>query len=402
MKHLAVLSCAIALAACGGGGGDSTVTSTAPTTPPAAPAPAPAPAPANTAPVANAGTAQSVTAGSAVTLDGSASSDADKDALTYAWTLSAKPSGSAATLTGSTSAKPTFTADKEGSYTLSLVVSDGKASSTAATVAITATSAQTQATCAAWLATDPNPSGVRATPTAGNSQRTAFLAAGGKLVILGTRYYAVYIPSTFYTASAPSVVFELPGTGGYPEAGWNDWNASMAEKGHAFISLYWGGGTSEVVSDTQIYSDIKDILQTVGAACPIAAKSKWLMGFSVGSAYSFAVMIRDVADQKLFKGQLAISGAAISPLVAGRDLMHPTVEASRSNASAVQGIKSWMYCGEKDLDHGWSMCTEMPNGESFVSSHGGTATLYKDPNGTHNSLSSSATGRNQMFDYMAQ
>jgi len=47
----------------------------------------------NTAPVANAGLNQSVTVGSTVTLNGSASSDADHDPLTYAWTFTSKPAG---------------------------------------------------------------------------------------------------------------------------------------------------------------------------------------------------------------------------------------------------------------------------------------------------------------------
>jgi len=93
---------------------------------------------ANAAPVANAGVAQNVVAGTVVTLDGSASSDANGDALTYAWTLTAKPAGSTAALSSATSAKPTFTAGLAGTYVASLTVNDGKVNSNAATVSITA------------------------------------------------------------------------------------------------------------------------------------------------------------------------------------------------------------------------------------------------------------------------
>ena len=73
-----------------------------------------------------------------VTLDGSASSDANKDTLTYSWTLTGKPAGSAAVLSSSTAVKPSFTADLSGAYVASLVVSDGEANSGEATVNINA------------------------------------------------------------------------------------------------------------------------------------------------------------------------------------------------------------------------------------------------------------------------
>lgn len=261
--------------------------------------------------------------------------------------------------------------------------------------------AASESTCRNWLATDPNPSGVPSLTGPGGAQRTAFLADGGKLVLIGSRYYAVWIPQAFYSAKNPVVIFDLHGTGGYPEAEWNDWHSSLAQKGHAFVGLAWGGGTPSVETDTTIHGWFKSIASTLEANCPTAGARKWLMGFSVGSAYSFAVMIRDVADSKMFHGQLAVSGAAISPLNSGKDLMHSTVEAARANASAVKGIRAWMYCGEKDFDHTWSMCEEMPNGQDFVNTHGGTATLYRDPNGTHASLPSTEAARNAMFAYMA-
>jgi hypothetical protein len=92
---------------------------------------------ANVAPVANAGGAQSTYLGVLVQLDGSGSSDANGDALTYAWSVVSYPGFFAPALSGANTASPTFTPRDAGSYAFSLVVSDGRLSSAPSTVAIT-------------------------------------------------------------------------------------------------------------------------------------------------------------------------------------------------------------------------------------------------------------------------
>jgi hypothetical protein len=96
----------------------------------------------NSAPVANAGSAQSVSTAAVVTLNGTGSTDANGDTLTYRWTLTSKPTSSTAALSSATVASPTFTADLAGSYVASLVVNDSKVDSTnTSTVTITASAA---------------------------------------------------------------------------------------------------------------------------------------------------------------------------------------------------------------------------------------------------------------------
>jgi hypothetical protein len=90
----------------------------------------------NTPPVADAGTDQNVQVGSLVQLDGSQSSDADGDALTYTWSMESRPAGSAATLSSTSVVDPTFTADLQGDYVVELTVSDGKVSSDPASVVV--------------------------------------------------------------------------------------------------------------------------------------------------------------------------------------------------------------------------------------------------------------------------
>lgn len=92
---------------------------------------------ANSPPVANPGNDRTVPVGTAVTLDGSQSSDPDGDALTaYRWQLLQSPADSGVTLTGPDTPKPGFTVTKPGLYRFQLIVNDGYLDSVPAIVNI--------------------------------------------------------------------------------------------------------------------------------------------------------------------------------------------------------------------------------------------------------------------------
>jgi hypothetical protein len=115
---------ALLLVACGGGGGSGSSSSGGGT---------------NTLPVANAGASQTVSSGVTVTLNGTASSDADGTIASYAWTQTAGTP--TVTLTNGTTSQPTFAAPSvvaAATLTFSLVVTDNRgAASTPATVTVT-------------------------------------------------------------------------------------------------------------------------------------------------------------------------------------------------------------------------------------------------------------------------
>ncbi|HAS86858.1 MAG TPA: hypothetical protein DCS31_08700, partial [Candidatus Competibacteraceae bacterium] len=95
----------------------------------------------NSKPVAVAGPDQNALTGATVTLDGSASHDADNDTLTYQWSLTARPTGSATQFANPTQARTTLIPDLAGTYLAQLIVNDGHLDSDPDSALVTVTAA---------------------------------------------------------------------------------------------------------------------------------------------------------------------------------------------------------------------------------------------------------------------
>ena len=92
----------------------------------------------NLAPVARAGSDQTVVVGSAAQLNASASSDPEGAALTYQWQIIAAPSPSSARILDDTAAVTGLVPDEPGSYVLGLTVNDGATTSAQDTMIVEA------------------------------------------------------------------------------------------------------------------------------------------------------------------------------------------------------------------------------------------------------------------------
>lgn len=93
----------------------------------------------NLNPIANAGEGSSVSPGTELILDGSASFDPEGNALTYRWNFTSKPQNSSTQLVGPESEQPSLVLDVEGEYVIQLIVNDGELDSLADTVKIVST-----------------------------------------------------------------------------------------------------------------------------------------------------------------------------------------------------------------------------------------------------------------------
>jgi hypothetical protein len=87
----------------------------------------------NSAPVAEAGKRLRARINETVALDGSKSSDADGDRLSFNWSLTSVPAGSTAALSDPAAVNPGFMPNEPGTYVVQLIVNDGTLDSAADT-----------------------------------------------------------------------------------------------------------------------------------------------------------------------------------------------------------------------------------------------------------------------------
>jgi len=267
--------------------------------------------------------------------------------------------------------------------------------SATATGANAATPAPTS--CASWAATQRG-SGVSTAIGPTLAQRQALLAAGGGVKTVANRYYAMWFPAAWASSPRRRVLVSLHGTGGAPEAEWNDWRQHLEPRGWAFVGLlYLDVATGNYDDDATIYANLRTAISELSGSCDVAGASYYLAGFSRGSAMGFPVTYHDRHDRQLFRATLSNAGAW---LLGGE--LYPTLAGieRRAERSAFTGSRFWMYCGERDFEHGYSMCDEMENARSWVLAYGAQVDrLYQNPAGDHGSLVHTPDATKALLDY---
>jgi hypothetical protein len=267
-------------------------------------------------------------------------------------------------------------------------------SASLATAAPRPTPTPVRETCAAWAARQRDP----AVTGPSTTDRNELYKDGGGLKALGGKYYAAQFPPGFAKSARRRVLVSLHGTGGSPEVQWSkEWRRVLPERGWGFLGVKYMDAAGAYDDDVAVYAHIKAMVDEVAAACDLVDASFFLAGFSRGSAQAFPVTYLDLHDRHLFKATAHNSGAWLI----GKP-MPPTLRGleARHEDEAFAGGRFWMYCGERDREHGVAMCDEMQNARTFVEKRGGTvAALYRDKDAGHGGLNRNADALAALFTY---
>lgn len=159
------------------------------------------------------------------------------------------------------------------------------------------------------------------------------------------------------------------------------WHPYAKSRGYAVMALQWWFGTGEATSDyytpTQMYPLISKLLSDKG----VRTGTVLFVGYSRGSANSYAMAALDHAStgRRHFGLVLSNSGGAM--------LDYPPNQAIVGGSygpTPYAGLSWAMYCGEKDPDPTINGCPAMTAARDWVTSYGANVVLFiDDPNGDH-------------------
>lgn len=251
-------------------------------------------------------------------------------------------------------------------------------------------------TCLEWLAAQ-HPTLPVLTP-ANEAKRTAMRLDLGGFAAVDDTYVGAWFPPAYFSSEDRRILFVLPGTDGRPEFEWSDWHAHLAAQGWGFIGLnyyYAGHPAPDDYSDgATIHSRMEAALDLLDGPCGARSAKVTLMGFSRGSAMTFEVLARDLADRHTLHGVIANAGAWPPGTL-------PTPYLTALSATGMTGGSMWMYCGTADLALGSPMCPIMESARAWVEDRGGEVVeLYENPGAGHHSMYASTEAVAHAVNYV--
>lgn len=246
------------------------------------------------------------------------------------------------------------------------------------------TSAATEATCRAWLAT-----GAGAVEPADQChmpevpQRDRVRELDGAVFPMGyDRYYVVSLPENIDPQSPPPIVLLLHGGASCAEVFFNEWACSAQGQGLVVASLQYTNRdwtrTTSAEAPEKLYAELRTVVNQLRGVCPLADSPVAVVGMSLGAVKSYSLALLDRAsDDPLFDLFVADSGGW--PQVGGEREPYVGV-LSEAAGDEYRGARFWMHCNQQDVDR----CGQMAQIALGLENHGADIEeFYFDPFGRH-------------------
>jgi|GEM_PF-1385252 len=177
------------------------------------------------------------------------------------------------------------------------------------------------------------------------------------------------------------VIVALHGHGSWATDEFYLWHPYAKSRGYAVLALQWwfGGGesTADYYTPAEMYPLVAKLLSDKG----VRPGSAMFVGYSRGSANSYALAALDHAGTGRRYFGLVLSNAG------GATLNYPpnqSIMAGDFGPSPYAGLSWAMYCGEKDPDPAINGCPAMNAARDWVTQYGANVVLFiDDPTGDH-------------------
>lgn len=177
------------------------------------------------------------------------------------------------------------------------------------------------------------------------------------------------------------VIVTLHGHGSWATDEFYLWHPYAKSRGYAVLALQWWFGGGESTADYYTPADMYPLMAKLLSDKGVRPGSAMFVGYSRGSANSYALAALDHASTGRRHFGLVLSNAG------GATLNYPpnqSIMAGDFGPSPYAGLSWAMYCGEKDPDPEINGCPAMNAARDWVTQYGANVVLFiDDPTGDH-------------------